>query len=451
MASLRSILALLSFALLSISAPTQHDRRASDSVLSSITLPSQDPFYQPAQGYENAAPGSILKSRQIAVPLAIELLTPGITRAVFQLQYRSTDDSGNPLAMITTIFVPIQGDPNKFFTQAIAYDSSNNDCSPSYALRSLKDVSPDIAAIALGLYDGWYVQSPDFEGPQAAFTNGVISGYGVLDSLRAGLKSTAITGLSSTARIALNGGSGGALGCEWALELQPAYAPELLIAGATLGSLTPKVQSVLETVNKGAFTGLIPSAMTGLAKASSSLNAYLNATLRPEKAAEFWSAQDRCINDNQAYYSGQNISSYFKNPQWIHDDVPQSVFRSVGIMGTHSVPKIPMYIYKGANDELSTVLDTDALVTQYCNVASTSLVYVRNILTGHETESFLGFIGAYEYLQERLNGIPPIEGCTIINSTKSTLNNTDATALGAVIGPKVTDVLKKALPSLLTT
>ncbi|QIX01680.1 hypothetical protein AMS68_007197 [Peltaster fructicola] len=445
---MRFFVTLLAFALVnvSIAVPTQQAKR----LLNTVVKPSQDPFYQAPTGYENAAPGTILNSRQIAVPLAIELLTPGITSSVWQVQYRSTDDAGNPLAMVTTIFVPVDGDTNKFFTQAIAYDSSSIDCSPSYSLRVLTQASPDIAAIALGLYDGWYVQSPDFEGPSAAFTNGIISAHGMLDSLRAGLLSTNMTGLAPTARIALNGGSGGALGCEWALELQSTYAPELNIAGATLGSLTPVVQTVIETVNGGAFAGLIPAAITGLAKASTALDAYLNASLVPETAANFRSAETRCVNDNQAFYASQNVSNYFTNPNWIEDEVPQEVLKSVGIMGLHGVPQVPIYVYKGAEDELSTVLDTDALVTKYCHESAPSIVYVRNIVTGHETESLIGFVGAYEYLQERLNGIPPLEGCTIINSTKSTLNNTDSTALGAIIGPKVVSVLQNALPSLLT-
>ena len=121
------LLVVLSFCWLALTAPVDLEPR----VLGlSVTLPSKDAFYQPPSGFENKAPGTILKSRQVAAPTVLELLAPGVTRAVWQLLYRSTDSSGNANAVVTTVFGPFDGDTNKLFTQSIAYDASDVDCSP---------------------------------------------------------------------------------------------------------------------------------------------------------------------------------------------------------------------------------------------------------------------------------------------------------------------------------
>jgi hypothetical protein len=62
------------------------------------------------------------------------------------------------------------------------------------------------------------VNVPDYEGPLASFTAGLMSGYATLDSVRAALNCGEILGLSPKARYAMYGFSGGALAAEWAAE-----------------------------------------------------------------------------------------------------------------------------------------------------------------------------------------------------------------------------------------
>jgi len=51
------------------------------------------------------------------------------------------------------------------------------------------------------------------------------------------------------------GYSGGALASEWAAELQTKYAPEISFVGMAIGSVTPNVEIVFNTINKGLFAG----------------------------------------------------------------------------------------------------------------------------------------------------------------------------------------------------
>ena len=74
-------------------------------------LPSVDPFYKPPSGFENQAPGSILRSRKIAT--AYFGLIPNPVQA-WQLLYRTTAIDGSAIATVTTVFKPLNAKKDRF-------------------------------------------------------------------------------------------------------------------------------------------------------------------------------------------------------------------------------------------------------------------------------------------------------------------------------------------------
>ena len=72
-------------------------------------LPADDPFCDPPTGFQHAAPGTVLRSRD--VELAFMGLIPQRVKAT-QLLYRTTDMHGNPEAAATTVIVPAERAPN---------------------------------------------------------------------------------------------------------------------------------------------------------------------------------------------------------------------------------------------------------------------------------------------------------------------------------------------------
>jgi len=63
--------------------------------------PSQDPFYTAPAGYENAAPGAILRVR----PSGLAKLTPYCS-AAYNILYRTTDSNYKSTWAVTTLFIP---------------------------------------------------------------------------------------------------------------------------------------------------------------------------------------------------------------------------------------------------------------------------------------------------------------------------------------------------------
>ncbi|KAI9717969.1 MAG: hypothetical protein M1828_007061 [Chrysothrix sp. TS-e1954] len=374
--------------------------------------PSKDTFYTPTGDWKSAKPGTVLAHREVPQPLK------NVTYSeAYQLLYRTTDSLGDATAAVTTVIIPQQNaNYSRLLSYQIVYDTADFDCSPSYILQEGGPNTFD-NGFTYGLMAGAIINSPDYEGPKAAFTAGVISGQATLDSIRAALSSTSITKLKSDATVAMWGYSGGALATEWASELQHSYAPELNILGSAMGGLTPNVTSVAMSVNKHADAGLVASGILGLAAAYPNISTFINSSFTsPADKTKFYQAKKNCLVQESLEDQNQDIFGYFKEGSGILTD-PRTAFavKAGGIMGIHGMPlpKNKLYVYKSTLDEVSPIADTDALVAKYC-AQGASIHYVKDNYGSHMAEATNGGLGALEFLAGILDGqSDQKEGCFI--------------------------------------
>ena len=119
-------------------------------------------------------------------------------------------------------------------------------------------------------------------------------------------------------------------------------------------------------------------------------------------------------------YAFQDISQYFKNG---FDDLfaplPMSAINSDGIMGRRGTPRMPMYVHKAVQDEVSPVADTDKLVQKYCD-AGANILYQRNPVGTHTEEAVNGHPGAEAFIDAALKGTLAssykLVGCTTVTA-----------------------------------
>lgn len=119
-----------------------------------VLLPSADAFYTQPGNVSAYRPGDVIRSRAIDGSLnGISGGTPAplSVKKAYQYLYRTTDSLGNAAAAVTTLLVPYGADPSKLLAYQTAYDSANNDCSPSYGLRAGANTtaSSDIVFVSL--------------------------------------------------------------------------------------------------------------------------------------------------------------------------------------------------------------------------------------------------------------------------------------------------------------
>lgn len=199
------------------------------------------------------------------------------------------------------------------------------------------------------------------------------------------------------------------------------------------GGLTPNVTEVVYTTNKGPFAGLIPSGILGISSEYPELEAYINQHLIPSKKAAFYKARSQCIVDDAVQFAFQDIFSYFDNGQQaLQDPIPQAVIRDGGVMGLHGVPRMPIYAYKGVQDEISVVADTDALINKLCSEGA-QIEYVRDETTEHLSEIPIGSAGGLEFLVQRFAGIPAKPGCSTRTEFNEGLDPANAPVYGEII------------------
>jgi pimeloyl-ACP methyl ester carboxylesterase len=399
-----------------------------------IPWPQDDPFYKPPSGYQRSAPGAILRTRTVSGPLTtLESYSLNYTNA-WQILYRTTDALGNAIATVTTLIEPKNPNPKKLLSYQVAEDSADEQCAPSYSLEtntnSSSPASPlDLILIDAALNSGWYVSIPDYEGPHSVFTCGLTSGRGVLDSIRAVLATTKVSKLKSTAGVVLWGYSGGALATGWAAEIQPTYASELKLLGAAMGGTPADLNATTNAVNKGPSAGLIPAGFLGLSQQYPDLNAYLQSQLLPATKATFNDAATQCLGADGTQFANQDIFSYFQ-PNFLNGAVAEKALKE-NMMGKYK-PEIPLYMYHSINDEIVPFTPTQALVTKYCGEGST-IQFVEDSSTNHETLAVVGATDAFVWLTERLNRTAVSSGCSNSTTSLSAVPASAATVFGPLI------------------
>ncbi|CAG7554324.1 unnamed protein product [Fusarium equiseti] len=436
--SFHRVLALLSL-WLGLAAAFQPSRIYKRAVSSEPLPPSQDPWYTAPEGYENKEPGMVLRLRP--APGNLTRIT-GNSSAVYNILYRTTDSQYKPTWAVTTLFIPKLGANNtaaQLFNQSallsyqVPYDSADVDASPSYSVYSTGGAAGSAVGSAelfnnvLGL--GVFLNVPDYEGPLASFTAGVISGHATLDSIRAVLSLGLGLGLNSTSpRVALWGYSGGALASEWASELAVQYAPDLqeTVVGAALGGLTPNITAVLDAISGKFSAGLAPSALLGLTSQYPEVRKYLLSQLKTEgenNKTAFLAAENYNVTEAAAAFEGADIFDFFEDGEKLfRDPRVQRIINRDGIMGYHGVPQWPIFAYQGIKDEISPIEDTDKLIERYCAVGA-NILYQRNTVGDHVANFVVSAPTAIQWLMTVLAGqyaqTYKIEGCTIQNVTKN--------------------------------
>lgn len=382
-----------------------------------ITLPSQDPFYYPPEGFKDVAPGTILDWRHPPSPLAAFGEISLELEAAYQILYRTTAANGDPTHTVTTVLIPPDANYSRVVSQQDFMDSACFDCSTSYALQqhsSHKTLQSQSSIIYIaGLLNHKYIVNvPDYEGPKASFSCGLSSGYALLDSIRALLSSGEFTGVAENSDVVMWGYSGGSIPTQWAAELHPTYAPELRILGAAIGGTIVNIEETIKTINGGDGAGYAPSGIIGLMAEYPKLDKIIQAELVPETAEEFTLAKTRCAMDNSDCFKGKDIGKYFikgfdvfKNP-----DV-QEILTETGTMGLRGTPRIPLHMYKTVNDAIAPIALDDALVAKYCADGG-QVQYERNLHGSHASESVFGSSSAIVFLRNLLEGRGAPPGCT---------------------------------------
>ncbi|MGW4769815.1 lipase family protein [Nocardia sp. NPDC004278] len=209
-------------------------------------------------------PGGLLR----AEPVRVKLL-PGVQLRVraWRVLYRSSSANRAPIAVSGIVLVPhgtYQG-PRPLIGYAIGTQGHAQRCAPSLQLvAGLEYETPLITRI---LRRGWAVALTDYPGLGTGgghpYIVGRALGPAVLDSMRAA-RNLADTGLAEDGPAALFGYSEGGTAAAWAAQLQPTYAPDILLVAAAVGGVCADLEYSADFLTGGRFAWLQAYAAAGL-------------------------------------------------------------------------------------------------------------------------------------------------------------------------------------------
>jgi hypothetical protein len=370
-----------------------------------------DGFYTPPAGWRAKRPGTVLRSRPAQL-----LLTTGLAGySAWQLLYRSTSSTGEPMATVTAVIRPT-GASAGLLSYQIPEDASAAKCAPSRQLATYDDllnavnIQQDLPSVLGALRRGMTVSIPDYEGPGSTFGAPRQPGYAVLDGVRASQRFAPL-GLSARTPVVAMGYSGGSLATGWAAEVQATYAPEVRLTGASLGGFVTELRHNISSANGGLAAGLVASILPGILRAAPTTAAAFSEHLTPAGAALLAQSSTQCATQNLVQHAFLDLDDVLDEP---FDDLwssPAVAAELDGLALGSTPPRAPLFVYHAVNDSVVSVAGPDAIVPRYC-AAGARVTYVRDLASEHASLNHLGGPTALDWLADRLVGSPAPAACT---------------------------------------
>jgi hypothetical protein len=395
------VLALLIATLAAASVSGLPASAAPQPVVAQVVPPADDPFYQPPPGFESAAPGTLLRSRSVTVT---GLGVPFPVRS-WQVLARSTDAKGRPVAVASTLMVPLTPyllGRRPLLSYQSAIDSLGDQCNPSYTLRT--GTHAELALMSLALLKGWAVVNTDYQGPRNAYGAGPMEGHGVLDGIRA-VEQLPGTGLSGAATpVGLWGYSGGGLATSWAAELQPGYAPGLNLKGIASGGTPADLGAAGRQMDGGPFSGLFIAAAVGVSREYPEILSVIN----DAGHAMIERIGDMCVTEESASFAFRRLNEFTTVPDPLAEPVVAGVL-AANMLGKVT-PTAPVYLYHSVFDELIPFAGVEALRDTYCGGGG-KVAFHADYASEHVVLAVTGAPTAVAYLADRFAGRPAPNSC----------------------------------------
>ncbi|MFA1550572.1 lipase family protein [Actinomadura chokoriensis] len=388
------VLAIVTAAALAVAAPARADDPPAGSV-----PPDRDPFYSAPGDIGGYEPGRVVASRRI-IPKAGNLAD---TVDAWQISYRTNDSHDRAELTVTTLLVPKKawtgGGARPAVSVQAAEDSTGTQCAPSYGISSGSLVAASSVVSAAPLLDrGWAVAMPDFEGPKSVFMAGPQAGHAVLDGIRA-VRNFGAGGLGAANEWALNGYSGGAQATGWAAELQPSYAPDVELAGVTMGGTPADPGAVARSLDGGLFSGFEAAATVSLD--AEFPEAGIQNLLNDEGRQAMADARDKCVTDLLTGFPFRRLADYTTVSDPL--SVPSvAAMLKKNTMGS-TAPAAPVFNYHADTDEIVPVGQADALVKAWCSRGAT-VQTVRDAIGEHALEALVRNGDVLTFLSDRFAG-----------------------------------------------
>ncbi|WP_020673902.1 lipase family protein [Amycolatopsis nigrescens] len=357
---------------------------------------------QPAPAVEPGRPGDVVSATE--APAHLLLGIPLDARA-WKISYRSTTATGEPTAVTGTVLVPKAPHPGPRPLVGFAAGTQGlaDRCAPSQGLAlGLQYEAPLLGEM---LRRGWAVALTDYPGlgtpGEHPYVVGRALGPAVLDAMRAARRLPP-AGLDPAGPLAVHGYSEGGNAAGWTAQLQPSYAPDLPLAGVTVGAAPADLRGLAATHDGGPLAFLLAYAAIGFDAAYPELHLdrYFNDLGRRTVAT----LRDTCIVD--AFLRSPILphrideittTNPLRRPDW----QARLTENNLGALA----PTTSVLLGNAGQDEVIPAQQGRELYRQWCALGVNA--HAVDIPFGEHLTGYLSFAGpALDFLTDRLAGRP---------------------------------------------
>ncbi len=293
-----------------------------------------------------------------------------------------------------------------------AIDAVSDLCFPSYALRAgrlpLGALPPmELSFIGDFLERGFAVSIADHEGRLGVFGAPREPGRRVLDGVRASL-AFAPAGLAQETPVGLFGYSGGGMASAWAAQEAPAYAPEIDLVGAVLGSPVGDPGEAFVKLNGTFFAGLPAMVVAGLAEVYPGIDRVIEETAT-ENGSAAWPGCGASPPPTPCCATGTRTSTTSSRSPGRRPGAPRGDRGLRRPALGHDVPQCPLLVVQATRDLIIDARDVDDLVERYVAGGAT-VRYVRDHTSEHIGLMVLAQPMMLAWMEARFEAVPAPSG-----------------------------------------
>ncbi len=370
-------------------------------------------FYDPPATVAGS-PGTVIRSEPMTFYLDPLRLVPSTARAT-RVMYVSRDRAERPDAVTGTLLVPpaAWAGPGRrpVVGYAVGTQGLADRCAPS---RQLAAGSEYEGAFVSGLLSrGYAVALTDYEGLGTPGTHTymtrVSQAHAVLDMVRAGQRLPG-TGLPADGPVLLAGYSQGGGAVAAAVELAPAYAPELRVRGAVAGAVPADLAAVADHLDGGLYAAFALYAVAGLGAAYDlPLDHYLNARGREVVAA----VQQECVSESIGRHAFTRSADLTTDGRSLHDLAQVEPFRT--ILDDQRLgrlrPAVPVLVTHSLADDVIPYAVGRGLAHDWCRLGA-DVAFSTSLTPTHVGGAVPSFAKELAFLEARVAGLPQASDCS---------------------------------------
>jgi hypothetical protein len=401
-----------------------------------VTIPV---FYNPPATLPPAN-GALVRTE----PLPLGLSLPGLDGrplpgTATRLMYKSTDSNGKPVAVTGAYIEPSAAwkgpGPRPLVALASGTMGQGDQCAPSYALQNPLTLTGDTMSVSyedLAIYrvlsTGAAVVVTDYVGLGATdrlhtYVNRLDEGHALLDAARA---AHAVPGASITAKskVGLYGYSQGGGASAAAAELQPAYAPDVHLAGTYAGAPPADLTAVMKGIDGSALVGALGWSINGFAQSDPALRRLVDANINAAGKAALKDMSTMCVGDVLFKYGFTSSTKWSVSGKPIADILP-AIPAAQAVLDKQRIGRLkpagPVRLTTGVKDDIVPHAQARQLAVDWCRRGG-NVSYVPvdlpnlgdKTLLNHFAPLLLDQPDAVSWLIDRLTGKPSPSTCASV-------------------------------------